>query len=177
MWSGQWTNIYKICHHFEWQVRMSAFNGVGIPRGQLATSFHTNTDYISPIMHKISIGPMYSSLEQTSLPPCLIDGVNLQTAPLSFKVYTHHMQREAVRNLPKISPPSKIRPPPFFKWSCYKGCFSLEVRPPIYAAVHAVMLSKKHHSTTTMTADMHHCCYCVSKRMTKEALHNHCMGK
>ena len=24
---------------------MSAFNGVGIPRGQLATSFHTNTDY------------------------------------------------------------------------------------------------------------------------------------
>ena len=33
------------------------------------------------------------------------------------------------RNLPKISPPSKIRPPPSFKWSCCKGCFSLESTP------------------------------------------------
>ena len=33
------------------------------------------------------------------------------------------------RNLSKISPPSKIRPPPFFKWSCCKGCFSLKNMP------------------------------------------------
>ena len=32
-------------------------------------------------------------------------------------------------NLPKIGPPSKIRPPPFFDWSCCKGCFSLESTP------------------------------------------------
>ena len=30
------------------------------------------------------------------------------------------------RNLPKISLPSNIRPPPFFKRSCCKGCFSFE---------------------------------------------------
>ena len=33
------------------------------------------------------------------------------------------------RNLPKISPPSKKHPPPFFEWSCCKGCFSLESTP------------------------------------------------
>ena len=32
-------------------------------------------------------------------------------------------------NLSKISPASKIRPFPFFKWSCCKGCFSLESMP------------------------------------------------
>ena len=32
-------------------------------------------------------------------------------------------------NLWKIGQPSKINPPPFFEWSCCKGCFSLESMP------------------------------------------------
>ena len=90
------------------------------------------------------------------------------------------------RNLPKISPPSKIRPPPFLNEVVAKDSFLSKVRPPIYAAVHAVILSKKHQrrrrrrrrrSSTSTKANMHHCCYCVSKCMTKEALQNHCMHK
>ena len=47
------------------------------------------------------------------------------------------------RNLPKISPPSEIRPPPFLNEVV---AFLLKVHPPIYATVHAVMLaSKKQH--------------------------------
>ena len=53
------------------------------------------------------------------------------------------------RNLPKISPPSKIRPPPFLNEVVAKGAFLSKVRPPIYAAVHAVMLSKKHRRSST----------------------------
>ena len=44
-----------------------------------------------------------------------------------------------------------------------KGAFLSKVHPPIYPAVHAVMLSKKHRRSSTK-ADMHHCCYCVSKQ-------------
>ena len=44
-------------------------------------------------------------------------------------------------NLLKISPPSKIHPPRFFKNEVVaKGAFLLKVHPPMYAAVHAVML-------------------------------------
>ena len=52
------------------------------------------------------------------------------------------------RNLLKISPPSKISPPPFLNEVVAKGAFlsrKYNVLPPIYAAVHAVMLSKKQH--------------------------------
>ena len=44
-----------------------------------------------------------------------------------------------ISNPPKISPPSKIRPPPFLNEVVAKGAFLSKVRPPIYAAVHAVM--------------------------------------
>ena len=47
-----------------------------------------------------------------------------------------------------------------------KDAFLSKVRSPIYAAVQAVMLSKQHRRSS-MKADMHHCCYCVSKRMTR----------
>ena len=55
------------------------------------------------------------------------------------------------RNLPKISPLSKTCPPPFFEWSCCKGCSSLsKVCPPNCAAVHAVTSSKKHWRSSTV---------------------------
>ena len=60
----------------------------------------------------------------------------------------------ADRNLLKINPPSKIRPPPFLNEVFAKGTFLSKVRPPIYAAVHAVMLSKKHQRSSSK-ADMH----------------------
>ena len=53
-----------------------------------------------------------------------------------------------------------------------KGAFLSKVHSPIYAAVHAVMLKK--HRRGSMKADMHHCCYCISKHMTRgiaESLH------
>ena len=145
----------------------------------------------------------------------------IQYSRVSYRILTWGHFEESYkyyRNLPKISPPSKICQPPFFKWSCCKGCFSLKstpahlcrstccyvkqeapkkqhegrhapmrqccskgaflskvcpprkyalskVCPPIYAAVHVA----------PPKADIHHCCYCISKRVTKEALQNHCM--
>ena len=75
------------------------------------------------------------------------------------------------RNLPKRSPPLKIRPPLFLNEVVAKGAFLSKVRPPIYAAVHAVMLSKKQQRTSSSKkAGMHHQCYCVSKSMTKRGM-------
>ena len=55
-----------------------------------------------------------------------------------------HFSKVVYLNLLKISPPSKIRPPPFLNEVVAKGAFLSKVHPPIYATVHAVMLSKKH---------------------------------
>ena len=46
-----------------------------------------------------------------------------------------------------------------------------------YGYVSTCCLLSKKHRRGNMKADMHHCCYCISKRMTKEALQNHCMRK
>ena len=52
-----------------------------------------------------------------------------------------------------------------------KGAFLSKVRPPIYAAVHGVMLSKKHQSSrSSKKAGMHHWCYCICKSMTKRGI-------
>ena len=44
----------------------------------------------------------------------------------------------------KKNPPSKISPLPFLNEVVAKGAFLSKVHPLIYAAVHAVMLSKKY---------------------------------
>ena len=65
-----------------------------------------------------------------------------------------------------------LHPPPFLNEVVAKGAFLSKVHPPIYAAVHSYVKQEapnKQH--------MHHCCYCISKHMTKEALKNHCMHK
>ena len=78
------------------------------------------------------------------------------------------------RNLLKIGPPSKISPPPFLNEVVAKGAFLSKVRPPIYATVHAVMLSKKCQRSSTVhmegVTNEGTCCYCISKHITKEAL-------
>ena len=50
----------------------------------------------------------------------------------------------------KIGPPSKISPSSFFEWSYCKGTLLSKVHWPIYAAVHAVMLSKKQQRNSTV---------------------------
>ena len=76
-------------------------------------------------------------------------------------------------NLPKISPPSKIRPPPFLNEVATKDAFLSKVRPTIYAAVQAVMLSKKHkevaegrHAPLVLLVSK-----CMTKRGIAESLH------
>ena len=64
--------------------------------------------------------------------------------------------------LPKISPHSKIRPPPFLSKVVAKGAFLSKVRPPIFATVHAVMLSKKHRRSSTVQG----------KELTNEGRHD-----
>ena len=76
------------------------------------------------------------------------------------------------RNLPKISPPSKIHAPPFLNEVVAKDAFLSKVRPPVNAAVHAVVLSKKHRRSRKKQHEGRHApfCYCVSKRMTKRGI-------
>ena len=76
------------------------------------------------------------------------------------------------RNLPKISPPSKIRPPPFLNEVVAKDAFLSKVCPPINATVHAVLLSKKHRRSRKKQHEGRHApfCYCLSKRMTKRGI-------
>ena len=82
-------------------------------------------------------------------------------------------------NLSKIRPPLKISPTSFLNEVVAKSAFHSKVCPPIYAAVRAVVLSKKHQRSHTVQGEgltnegRPFCCYCVSKRMTKEALQNH----
>ena len=55
------------------------------------------------------------------------------------------------RNLPKISPPSKIHLDfPFLNEVVAKGALLSKVRSPNCAAVHAVMLSKKQQRSNTV---------------------------
>ena len=51
---------------------------------------------------------------------------------------------------PKLSPPSKICPPPFLSKVVAKGAFLSKVCPPIFASVHAVMLSKKYRRSSAV---------------------------
>ena len=85
-------------------------------------------------------------------------------------------------NLPKICPPWKSAHPPFWmKLLQRMHAFLSKVHSPIYAAVHAVTLSKKHQRSSTVQEEgltnegQDHLLYCMSKWMTKEALQNHCM--
>ena len=55
----------------------------------------------------------------------LVSDFKYQQFAVNYTVYC----KLIYRNLPKISPPSKIRPPPYFEWSCCKGCSSLESTP------------------------------------------------
>ena len=62
------------------------------------------------------------------------------------------------RNLPKINPPSKIHPPPFYNEVVAKGAFLSKLRPPIYATVHAVKQEapkKQHEGTLKFIAHGH----------------------
>ena len=90
--------------------------------------------------------------------------------------YSKLQNAQVAKSSPKIAKYRNLRNKPIPNEVVAKGAFLLKVRPPIYAAVHAVMLSKKHQRSRTK-ADMQGCCYCIRKRMTKEALQNHCMRK
>ena len=59
--------------------------------------------------------------------------------------------------------------PPFVKEVVAKGAFLLKVRPPIDAAVHVVMLSKNHWSSSTVQEEGQYC-YCISKCMTQRGI-------
>ena len=89
-----------------------------------------------------------------------VNHVQLRLPPLS-----------TYRNPRKEAHPQKYVHPSFLNEVVAKGAFLSKVRSPIYAAVHAVMLSKKHRrSSSSKKAGVHHWCYCVSKSMTKRGI-------
>ena len=60
--------------------------------------------------------------------------VQLRALVMMYATYYH--------NLPKIAHPRKYVHPPFLNEVVAKSAFLSKVHPPIYVAVHAVMLSK-----------------------------------
>ena len=85
------------------------------------------------------------------------------------------------RNLPKISPPSKYAHPPFLNEVAAKGAFLSKVRPPIYVAVHAALLSKKHRRSSTVQEEgltnegRHHSLLLHKQVHNKSHCRFHCM--
>ena len=74
-------------------------------------------------------------------------------------------------------PTLEDNPTPFLNKVVAKGAFLSEVHSPIHVIVHEIMLSKKHQRSSTVhevtLTNEGICCYCISKRMTKEPLQNH----
>ena len=62
----------------------------------------------------------------------------------------HHVYMASSTVTSKIGSTLEISPPPFLNKDVAKGAFLSKVRLPIYATVHAVMLSKKHRRSSTV---------------------------
>ena len=91
------------------------------------------------------------------------------------------MPNQQFTRSPKKAHPRKHAHPPFLNEVVAKGAFLSKVCPPIYVAVHAVMLSKKHHRSSTVQEEgltnegRHHllllCNHAHDKRGTAESRH------